>query len=505
MTVKLIDQHVSSTHAKNAVETILKHARKKRSEAEDTELLGYAEERIALQITTKRLKADKTVRPHVIPLAHPLVDPRKEQICLITKDPQREYKDLLETKNVKFIGRVVGVTKLKGKFRGYEERRQLLKENGLFLVDERVAEMMPKLLGSMWFKAKKQPTPVNLTRADLKGHLERAISNTFMNQNAGGTISVKVATTAQTHSHVYENICKSLPEIIKHISEEWDNIQSIYLTIPGVSLPIWTCDLGSGEGARWDWMDANKKVEDAGEWGGAESDDGAEDVVVYKDNKKSAKKRKADDVTAGVSDPKPPSPSKKKKQARSSEVSSANQDPKPKPAPVPAVDESDIAPPPKVEKIKKSRRSATTSEGPSPSTSTADTPSSSTKKPKPVATTAEVDPTPVSDATLLSDTTVSAPRTKTKKRKASLANVDDVPVVSLASIALDELEVVAPSKKRKSLSMEVGVEKIVKTGKHVDEGNLAKKKRKSDVAVDAETEPPKKPTPKLKADKAKGP
>lgn len=86
---------------------------------------------------------------------HPIVDPRKEQICLIVKDPQREYKDKLEEAGIKFIGRVVGVTKLKGKFRGYEERRQLLKENGLFLVDERVSDMMPKLLGSMWFKAKK--------------------------------------------------------------------------------------------------------------------------------------------------------------------------------------------------------------------------------------------------------------------------------------------------------------------------------------------------------------
>lgn len=34
----------------------------------------------------------------------------------------------------------------------------------------------------------RQPTPVNLQRADLKGHLERAVSNTFMNQNPGGTV-----------------------------------------------------------------------------------------------------------------------------------------------------------------------------------------------------------------------------------------------------------------------------------------------------------------------------
>ena len=69
-------------------------------------------------------------------------------MCLITKDPQREYKDLLEEKKIRFITRVVGVEKLKGKFKGYEERRMLLKENDLFLADARVIPLLPGGLGS---------------------------------------------------------------------------------------------------------------------------------------------------------------------------------------------------------------------------------------------------------------------------------------------------------------------------------------------------------------------
>jgi hypothetical protein len=86
---------------------------------------------------------------------HPLVDPRTSSICLITKDPQREYKDLIESHGIKFISRVVGVTKLKGKFKPYEARRMLLKENGMFLADDRVVPLLPGLLGSKWFEAKK--------------------------------------------------------------------------------------------------------------------------------------------------------------------------------------------------------------------------------------------------------------------------------------------------------------------------------------------------------------
>lgn len=89
------------------------------------------------------------------PIVHPLVDPRTSSICLITKDPQREYKDLLEKHSIKFISRVVGVEKLKGKFKPFEARRLLLKENGLFLADERVIPLLPGLLGNAFFKAKK--------------------------------------------------------------------------------------------------------------------------------------------------------------------------------------------------------------------------------------------------------------------------------------------------------------------------------------------------------------
>ena len=57
--------------------------------------------------------------------------------------------------NVKFVSRVVGVEKLKGKFKPFESRRQLMREHGLFLADERVVPLLPTLLGKMFFEAKK--------------------------------------------------------------------------------------------------------------------------------------------------------------------------------------------------------------------------------------------------------------------------------------------------------------------------------------------------------------
>lgn len=106
---------------------------------------------------------------------YPIVDPRNSSICLITKDPQREYKDLLEAQNVKFISRVVGLAKLKGKWAGYEARRMLLKENDLFLADDRVIPLLPKLLGSKWFAAKKCVISFLLSFPLLSSHAFRFI------------------------------------------------------------------------------------------------------------------------------------------------------------------------------------------------------------------------------------------------------------------------------------------------------------------------------------------
>ncbi|KAJ7081595.1 ribosomal protein L1p/L10e family-domain-containing protein [Mycena belliarum] len=240
----LIDGHVSLKQCKLAVEALHAHAAKIEKKREG-ELLPGKEQTIWLNVTVKKIASAHKFKPVKVPIVHPLVDPRTSAICLITKDPQRQYKDLLTEHNIKFISRVVGIEKLKGKFKPYEARRMLLKENGMFLADERVIPLLPKLLGVKWFEAKKQPIPVCLTRKDLKGELERAISSTYMNQNQGTCTAIKIST-------VLENLQAALPVIIKSIKGEWDNVQSLLLkTSQSAGLPIWSCDLGASDGGRW--------------------------------------------------------------------------------------------------------------------------------------------------------------------------------------------------------------------------------------------------------------
>lgn len=294
----LIDDHVSAKQCKLAVEALLKHETKRQQKLEESELLPGKEPSVWLSVTVKQMHPEKKLKPYKIPLSHPVVDPRTSPVCLITKDPQREYKDLLEEHKIRFISRVVGITKLKGKFKPFEARRLLLKENGLFLADERVVPLLPGLLGKKFFDAKKQPIPVNLTRKDLKGELERAISSTYFHQNQGTCSSVKIGTLSQSSSHVLDNLKTALPAIVKTIKGGWDNLQSLHIkTSTSASLPIWSCDLSSESGGRWDGiadveMDGSD-AESAEKGAGSDAESEAE-VVVQKPSK--GKKRAAEAV-----------------------------------------------------------------------------------------------------------------------------------------------------------------------------------------------------------------
>ncbi|KAG1743188.1 ribosomal protein L1p/L10e family-domain-containing protein [Suillus paluster] len=267
---ELIDSHVSVKQCTKAVHALHAYASQKQKEQEENDLLPSNELYVWLQITVKRMHPEHKIKPFKIPLKHPLVDPRVSPVCLITKDPQREYKDLLESHNIKFISRVVGITKLKGKFKSYEARRMLLKENGMFLADDRVIPLLPGLLGKKWFDAKKQPIPVCLTRKDLKGELERAIESTYMHQNRGTCTSVKIGLLSHSPEKILDNLKISLPAVVKNIKGNWDNVQSLQIkTNSSISLPIWTCELGDANGGRWDGM---VKSEDAPVESGSDGD-----------------------------------------------------------------------------------------------------------------------------------------------------------------------------------------------------------------------------------------
>ncbi|WWC67471.1 uncharacterized protein I206_101379 [Kwoniella pini CBS 10737] len=235
----------SENQAKKAIEALLNHYEKVKNQKEQEELIPK-EENVWLVVNTKKGSTKRGLMPIKIQLPNPpLPPPPTTSICLISKSPQREYKDLLIKHNIKFISRVVGIEKLKGKFKPFEPRRELMRDHELFLCDERVLTLMPGLLGKMFFETKKQPIPVNMLRKDLKAELGRAISSTYFHPSTGTSYSIRIATPSSSNSsEILQNLLSALPNVISNIPEGWENILSIGIkTSNSIMLPIWNSNL----------------------------------------------------------------------------------------------------------------------------------------------------------------------------------------------------------------------------------------------------------------------
>ncbi|KAG0139445.1 hypothetical protein CROQUDRAFT_54712 [Cronartium quercuum f. sp. fusiforme G11] len=217
--------------------------------------VGSNDRFVSLVISMKKIPNKEKHKPIKMELRHSLLDPKSTAVCLVVKDPQREYKDLLAEKDIKFISKVVGIAKLKGKHSSFEARRQLLSSHGLFLADARVLPMLPNILGNAFFRAKKLPVPVNLTNPNkVKAELEQAISSTYLRLGTGSCVSVKIADLSRhDESQIHANFDRVVQQLAKRIPlGGWANIQGLHIkTGTSISLPIWLAGLNSLEFGRF--------------------------------------------------------------------------------------------------------------------------------------------------------------------------------------------------------------------------------------------------------------
>ncbi|PSK37315.1 hypothetical protein B9Z65_2057 [Elsinoe australis] len=245
-----------------------------------------ASDPIWLCVTTKkhiveknRFKPGKIALPHPIPAA---VSPEGEvlqKVCIITVNDQRYYKDVVaheafpaETRAK--VARVIGLEKLKAKYKSFESRRQLFSEYDVFLADDRVVTYLPKMLGKVFYATgAKRPVPISLQGkrldVDEKGEkrvalakggnksvraaptpegvtreIERALSSALVHLSPGTNTSVKVGVTWMAAEEVRANIeavVKGLTET--YIPQGWKNVKSLHIKGPKTtSLPIWLAD-----------------------------------------------------------------------------------------------------------------------------------------------------------------------------------------------------------------------------------------------------------------------
>lgn len=242
------------------------------SDAEDVQSIW-------LNLTTKQHIVDKNrLKPSKIAVPHSLNDSSSLNICIISADPQRALKDTVAdptfpTSISSKITKIIGYTKLKARYRPFENRRGLLSEHDVFLADDRIITRLPDTLGKVFYKGTaKRPIPIHIAQenrvdgkrvktkkqripkeekhasvaspAVVAKEIEKALNSVPVSLKPGLSVSVRVGNTNLTPQQLADNVGIVAQGIIeKHVVKGWRNVKSIHIKAPNsAAIPIWLAD-----------------------------------------------------------------------------------------------------------------------------------------------------------------------------------------------------------------------------------------------------------------------
>ncbi|RKP25341.1 ribosomal protein L1/ribosomal biogenesis protein, partial [Syncephalis pseudoplumigaleata] len=214
-----------------------------KKDAEKGAQLIEDETSIWLVVALKRMPEKGRVKPIRIPVKHTIAK-EDARVCLFTRDSQQKYKDLLKEKEVQRVEKVIGLSKLRSKYKQYEAKRLLCSSYDLFLADAAIIPLLPRVLGKKFFEKKKLPIPVNMDKTNLKAEIMRACHSTYMSLSAGTCLSIRVGHSNMPAAQVADNIVHAVPAVVDHIPRKWKNILTLSIkTSESVSLPFYNAPL----------------------------------------------------------------------------------------------------------------------------------------------------------------------------------------------------------------------------------------------------------------------
>lgn len=175
-----------------------------------------------------------------IPVKHRIFKP-EDEICLITKDPQRKYKDLAKERQITPISKVIGLTKLKAKYRPFEAKRLLAKSYQIFLADKAIWHLLPPVLGKEFIRLKNPPIPVKFSSdANFGKDIEKALNAAYLYLGKGSTSTVVVGRTSHSSTQLLENIKAVIQELQQRLPKKGQTVQSLNIkTSRSIALPIY--------------------------------------------------------------------------------------------------------------------------------------------------------------------------------------------------------------------------------------------------------------------------
>lgn len=219
----------------------------------------------------------KRLKPRKVLLPHSLHTSPNTSICIITPEPQRQFKDAIAhpsfpTTLSKRITKVISIKKLEAKYRSFESRRQLRDSYDLFLADDRIITYLAKFLGKTFYNTTaKRPIPVSLEASKPKERKNAALPSTKVRKELSDTKSIaappllakeieRTLSTAQINlspsittavrvgleSYTPEQLAANIEAVMESLAGKlvgWKNVRAVHVKGPNtMALPIWLAE-----------------------------------------------------------------------------------------------------------------------------------------------------------------------------------------------------------------------------------------------------------------------
>jgi len=145
------------------------------------------------------------------------------------------------------VSKVIAVSKLKSKYEPHEAKRALANAFDLFLADARVVPSLARLLGKAFFRAKKQPVPVDLRGRDWETPVSEAVRATYFYRGGGSCVNIRVARSSFSAEQVAENVESALRALVPKLAPgnggRWGGVRSVLLkSASSAALPVYQSD-----------------------------------------------------------------------------------------------------------------------------------------------------------------------------------------------------------------------------------------------------------------------
>lgn len=204
-----------------------------------------------LQITSKLFFSSKpNFKPKIIRLRNSIFGDKLEEFktCLIVRDELITSNDKVEEfeqAGLSTLNQIVPVSSLKTEFKNFEKRREFYSQYDLFLFDDALMNLMPTLLGNVFYgrHSSKIPVPIRVTPSSskdisistVKNQLEKCLSSTYYLPPTGVNVSLRIGLLAgllsdeQISENLYDAVQAFDPLIIRTILLKTESSPSLPL------------------------------------------------------------------------------------------------------------------------------------------------------------------------------------------------------------------------------------------------------------------------------------